>query len=152
MDILKNIYPAITSIGLIAATFYIIIKEFRSGSSELEKKTFASYKERNDQLEEIIPRLEAEVKRNAEQLAKLTGIVEEKDRHIKSLTEILQGRNPEVVDLLKEIKNLNTRIIDFMHQVNESTVQVLNYQTTMLEQQRGLQNTKTPQPLVNINQ
>lgn len=135
LEILKSVYPTFTSLGLLASLTYIIVKEFRSGSNDVEKKTFASYKERNEQLEQEIPRLHSEMKSLGEKLANLTGVVGEKDKHIKSLTEILQGRNPEVITILTDIKDLNNKIIEFMHQVDSSTKTILEYQTKMLEKQ-----------------
>lgn len=134
-EFFATIYPTITSIGLLAAFIYIVVKEFKSGTDSLEKKTFATYKERNDQLEKEIPRLQSEMKTTREELAKLAGQVEEKDKHIKSLTEIIQGKNPEVIQLLIEMKELNKQIIAFMHTVDDRTSKVLQYQTSMIEGQ-----------------
>lgn len=128
VEFIKAISPGFTSVGLICALIYIVIKEFRSGSNDVEKKTLDAYKERNSQLEKEIPRLHADVKKNGEDIARLRGALDEKDKHIKSLTDILQDKNPEVLALLKEIR-------DFMHTFNDQTKKILDYQTEMIEGQ-----------------
>lgn len=158
IELLKNIAPAISSIGIFLGVIYVIVKEWRSGSSAIEKKTIEGYKERNNQLEGpggILPRLQEEIKEITEkfdkkfteqkeyfqgqiieqgkEIAKLIGIVEEKDKHIKSLTEILQGKNPDMVNVLNEIKELNKKIINHLEVSYKETKEELTYQTDLLE-------------------
>lgn len=109
---------------------------WRSGSGNLRKEIAADYKERNAQLE-------AKLKENADaitatnlEVAKLTGIIQEKDKHIDSLTKILQGRNPELLELLKEIKEGNNSVHKFMEEVYDfmkKSNEELGYQTEILE-------------------
>ena len=73
------------------------------------------------------------------QVAKLEGVVHEKDKHIESLTQILQGRNPEMVELLKEISNSNIEIKKFMETMYSVLKNEMSLQTTLLveDQQRS---------------
>lgn len=158
INFFNSIAPAISSIGIFLGALYVIVKEVRSGSSAIEKKTIEGYKERNNQLEGpdgILPRLEQQIKditkdfdekfakqkeyfqekmsKQGEEIARLTGIVEEKDKHIKSLTEILQGKNPDMVNVLNEIKELNKKIINHLEVSYKETKEELTYQTDLLE-------------------
>jgi len=134
-DFLKDISPAISTVGLLAMAIYVGFKEFKSGTNNVEQKTINAYKERNTQLEDEIPRLKDAVKAMGESIARLEGIVSEKDKHIKSLTDLLQGKNPEIVALLNDIKELNAQVISFMHTVDARTTKILDYQTSMIEMQ-----------------
>ena len=105
---------------------------FRSGSSSLRKEISADYKERNEQLEAKIRSFGDELNKTNIEVARLTGIIQEKDKHIESLTKILQGRNPEMLELLKEISLSNIEIKRFMETMHRVLNQELTNQTKMM--------------------
>lgn len=112
------------------------VKQLNSGDSALRKRIADEYKERNTQLEDKIKAVQTDIQKTNLEVAKLTGIIQEKDKHIESLTKILQGRNPEMVDLLNEIKNGNENIKDFMkstYTLIEKVNSDMRYQTQILE-------------------
>lgn len=109
---------------------------FRSGTSNLRKEIAEDYKERNSQLEEKIQANMDEIQKTNIEVARLTGIIQEKDKHIESLTKILQGRNPEMMDILKELKDGNFEIQKFImtsYDLLKKSSEELGYQTEILE-------------------
>lgn len=134
MEILiSKITPIISSFGILGVAILLIYKEFRSGTSSLQKQITTEYKERNAQLDEKIKALEAESHANSLQIAELKGTLTAKDEQIEKLTAILQGRNPEIIKVLGEIKTLNQQIIAFMRDMHTKTEKTLGYQTKILE-------------------
>lgn len=123
---------------IIVAVIAIILglERLRSGNSTLRKEIAADYKERNEQLESRLKDFEKHLQETNLELAKLKGIVDEKDNHIKSLTEVLQGRNPEMLELLKEISVSNVKIKEFMATMYEVLTKELSKQTIMLEEDK----------------
>lgn len=121
--------------------------KYVSGSSNLRKEITAEYKERNQQLEDKVKNCLDEIHKTNLQVAELTGIIKEKDKHIESLTKILQGRNPEMMELLKEIKEGNAAIQGFIkttYELLHKSSEELGYQTELLEGSKE-RNTKIDQ-------
>lgn len=112
------------------------VERLRSGNYSLRKEIAADYKERNEQLETRLKEFESQLQKTNLEVAKLQGIVDEKDKHIESLTKVLQGRNPEMLEILKEISTSNVKIKEFMATMYEVLTQELSKQTTMLEEDK----------------
>lgn len=110
--------------------------KYISGSSNLRKEIAADYKERNAQLEARLKENHDAITATNLEVARLSGVIQEKDKHIESLTKILQGRNPELLELLKEIKEGNNVVHKFLEEVYEfmkKSNEELGYQTELLE-------------------
>lgn len=137
IEILREvIIPHIDTIGLVILGLYFAYERYRNGTNTLSKEIREDYKERNDQLSKRIDEYKAEQTAQGKEIAKLSGIIEEKDKYIESLTKIIQGRNPEIVDLLKTIKDLNEQVKDFMQQnlvALKGISDELDYQTDILD-------------------
>lgn len=123
---------------IIVAVIAIIlgVERLRSGNSTLRKEIAADYKERNEQLETRLKEFESQLQKTNLEVAKLQGIVDEKDKHIESLTKVLQGRNPEMLEILKEISTSNVKIKEFMATMYEVLTKELSKQTIMLEEDK----------------
>ena len=122
-------------VGLVALA--LGYDRWRSGSGNLRKEIAADYKERNAQLEEKIQSNQEEIQKTNLEVARLSGVIQEKDKHIESLTKILQGRNPEMIEVLREIKEGNKTIQDFIkttYELLKKSSEELGYQTELLEQ------------------
>jgi chromosome segregation ATPase len=136
MTIFDFIFSHLDTIGIIVVGSVLIFQRYSSGSSALRKEINDEYKERNAQLEARIQANLDEIQKTNIEVAKLTGIIQEKDKHIESLTKILQGRNPEMIELLKEIKEGNNTVQEFMktmYTLIDRSNQELGYQTEILE-------------------
>lgn len=127
------------TIILAVVTLVLGWDRLRSGSSTIRKEIAEDYKERNKQLEDRLKEIEESSRNTNLQVAKLEGIVHEKDKHIESLTQILQGRNPEMVAILKEISDSNIEIKKFMETMYSVLKNEMSLQTTLLveDQQRA---------------
>lgn len=145
LDFLKNIlFPALTSIGAIAVGILLFIKQYRSGSTEIQKEVSDGYEKRTKQLEEDMARQHAEYEKmkadydiklsnHANEISRLSGVIEEKDRQNKLLTELVQGRNPETLVILNELKELMKKVIDSITLYHQGNNEKLDYQTKILE-------------------
>ena len=127
------------TIILAVVTLVLGWDRLRSGSSSIRKEIAEDYKERNKQLEDRLHEIDEQMKLTSLQVAKLEGVVHEKDKHIESLTQILQGRNPEMVAILKEISDSNIEIKKFMETMYNVLKSEMSLQTTLLveDQQRA---------------
>jgi hypothetical protein len=126
----QTLFPAISSFGTVALIIFVLVKEYRSNASSIEQKVSDGYKQRTEQLEQEVVRMRADFNakftEQTREIAKLSGVLEEKEKHINTLTKLIQGRNPEIMEILKKIeKSLATN--------QTETTDILNSQTEMLE-------------------
>ena len=132
-----TLVPSITSIGSVCAIAYLIYREYKSGSRNLTKEISDGYKERNGQLEATLTSLQDQITTQGKEIARLSGVIQEKDKHIESLTRLIENRNPELLELLSQIKTSNTEVTTFMKLAIENFQLVRNElaeQTKMLEE------------------
>lgn len=133
----------IEMIGIVVVGVILFFQRYLSGSESLRKKISDEYKERNAQLEAKIKASQDDIKVVQEEahktnleVARLNGVVTEKDKHIETLTKIIQDKNPETLKLLEEIKDGNAIVHKFMEQVFDymkKANEELGYQTEILE-------------------
>jgi hypothetical protein len=126
----QTLFTAISSFGTVALIIFVLVKEYRSNASSIEQKVSDGYKQRTEQLEQEVVRMRADFNakftEQTREIAKLSGVLEEKEKHINTLTKLIQGRNPEIMEILKKIeKSLATN--------QTETTDILNSQTEMLE-------------------
>ncbi len=107
-----EIYGWLLLIAFIGAAYFIVrgtdIKSLRSANEDLR----AEIGDKQRQLDELLAQLNG----FKEQLAKLTGILEEKDKRIDALSKvsIIQQSNPEVVAYMNDMRNFANNVNQYM--------------------------------------
>ena len=129
----QTLIETITTYGAIILAIFLIIERYRLGTSGLTREIVNDYKIRNEQLDKRIKEMDEKINLQGKDIAHLTGVISEKDKHIESLTKILQNRNPELVDLMNEIKTSNVEVKNYM----KASIEHFGTVTKMLKDQSG---------------
>jgi peptidoglycan hydrolase CwlO-like protein len=137
-----NFTAMIQTFGLVVLAAAFWYGQWRSGSKQISSEVVGNYERLDKQQKEQIASKDAQIAQYqkdvteiksamnrmkedfANQIGKLQGQLDSKDKQIDGLQKTILNRNPELESILKEIR-------DFMKKLNDST----NYQTGMLEGQ-----------------
>lgn len=111
MQIFQEMLPYVGFLGFAVTTMGMLFMWRSSGAMQVSKDIINTYKTRVDQLEENEKISRERVHEHTKEIAKLQGVLEEKDKYINQMREILQNRNPELTEVLKEIRK-------FMESIN----------------------------------
>lgn len=101
---------------------YIAWKEYRSGANEISKQVKDTYKERVEQLEEMVEKLQDEHDEHSKQIVRLETQIAEKDKQLERYERIFANRNPNLEKVLGNIEQ-------FMAQIFQQN----KHQTSILE-------------------
>lgn len=101
MDILSLISIG----GNVALTLLFLWQRNKQGVDTLNKDIINTYKTRIDQLNTDHQGNAKNIKELTQELYKMQGAINEKDKEINRLREIVENRNPELLQVLQEIKS-----------------------------------------------
>ncbi len=107
-----DLYGWLVLIGLLAAGYFVVrrtdIQALRNANIDLRSEIG----DKQRQIDELLVQLNG----FKEQLAKLTGILEEKDKRIDALSKvsIVQQSNPEVIAYMNDMKNFSNNVNQYM--------------------------------------
>lgn len=103
-------WHTVLNIGSYIVAFLLLVDKFFNGAGKIRKEVIETYKERNEQLEGQLKGLQEQITQHSKEIAKLSGILEEKDKVILSLNQTIQNRNPELEKTLRSINDFLERI------------------------------------------
>lgn len=98
-------FTTLLSYGSYLVVILLLIDKYFNGAGKIKNQVIETYKERNTQLEASLKNLQDQINQQGKDIAKLTGILEEKDKIILSLNQTIQNRNPALEETLAAIKN-----------------------------------------------
>lgn len=131
-----DIATIISTASIVFVALVLGIKEWKSGSGKISNQVIANYEALDKQQKEIIAEKDKQIlafrdemhaldKSFTERIAKLEGIVQEKNKQLENFTKILANRSPELENVLSDVK-------EFMRVLTESTL----FQNKILKKQQ----------------
>lgn len=90
--------------GNIALALYLFLQRKKQGVDSLNKDIINTYRTRIDQLNADHLGNAKNIKELTQELYKMQGAINEKDKEINRLREIVENRNPELLQVLQDIK------------------------------------------------
>ena len=117
-----ELYGWLLLIGFIGVAYFVVrrtdIQSLRNANDDLRSEIG----DKQRQIDELLTQLNG----FKQQLAKLTGIVEEKDKRIDALSkvQVVQQSNPEVIAYMTDMRNFANNVNNYMVDTSKLLVQI----------------------------
>jgi hypothetical protein len=131
-------FTTLLSYGSYLVIILLLLDKFFNGAGKIRKEVIETYKERNKQLEETNKSFQDQINQNGRDIARLSAIVEEKDKLILSLNQTILNRNPLLEKTLEENVKINKEIKEILLELKNQGVilaKKTDEQTVMIKSQ-----------------
>jgi hypothetical protein len=131
-------FQTVLSYGSYLVIILLLVDKFWNGAGKIRQEVIDTYKERNKQLEDILIDHQKQINVQGQDIARLSGIVGEKDKMIKTLNDTILNRNPALEKTLRDNVETNKAIRQLLEDLKgQSTIlaRKTDEQTVMIKSQ-----------------